>query len=84
MVMFRVRVCLRGLFNVFTQYVVRIETLIRGFFPERILPEGIMSKGDYVQMGFCPGFHDIDKVSDMTKWRLFEHTHLEVRISQKV
>ena len=37
-------VCLRG-FDVFTQYVVRIETLIRGFSLEGFCPEGILSEG---------------------------------------
>ena len=39
---------LRGFFDVFTQYVVRIETLIWGFCPRGFCQEGIMSGGDSV------------------------------------
>ena len=42
--------------NVFTQYVVRIETLIRGFCPEGILSRGDFVQGGHVRRGFCPGF----------------------------
>ena len=38
----------KGFVNVFTQYVVRIETLIRRFCPEGILSEVIMSGRDFV------------------------------------
>ena len=43
-----VRVLSEG-FNVFSQYVVRIETVIRG-----CCLEGILSGGDFVWRGFCP------------------------------
>ena len=42
--MLRLGFCLMG-FSVFTQYVVRIETLMRGFCPDGILSEGILSEG---------------------------------------
>ena len=32
----------------FTQYVIRIKTLVRGFCPEEILSRGDFIRGDYV------------------------------------
>ena len=47
--------CLRG-FNVFTQYAVRIETLLKGFYLEGILSGSDFVRGDYVRRKFCSGF----------------------------
>ena len=41
----RVKILSEGNFQFFTQYVVRIETLIRGSCPEGILSKGILFKG---------------------------------------
>ena len=51
-----VRVCLIG-FNVFTQYVIRIETLVRGFCLERIF-----FGRDFVRTRFCPRDYILDSV----------------------
>ena len=44
-------------FNVFTQYVVRIEMLITGFCLKVILSGGDFVRGDYIRRAFCPGFY---------------------------
>ena len=46
--------CLREI-NIITQYVVRIEMLVRGFCLEGILSGWDSVRGDYVRKGFHPG-----------------------------